>query len=210
MNNPAMAARNRDPRIDAYIAKAAPFAKPILTRLRKQVHAACPEAEETLKWRMPAFLYREKILCGMAAFQKHCTFMFWHRELEPGPGRPGKKPSGLERLGRMEKVADLPSEREVAGYIRRAVALADSNTPARPRKPSRPAAPPEIPPDLAAGLSKNRAAAAAFAKFPPGRQKDYIEWLTGAKREETRLHRLETAIEWIAEGKSRNWKYETR
>ena len=198
-----------DPRVDAYIAKGKPFAKPILRHLRELVHGACPEAEETLKWRSPTFTYRGKILCGMAAFQEHCTFGFWHQGMTAVLGADARTgTAGL--LGRLTSVEDLPSRKKMVRYVREAVRLNESGTPALARSTStkRAAAPLPVPADLAAALKKNKAAAAMFDSMSPGRRKDYIEWITEAKRDETRQKRLATAVEWIAEGKSRNWKCE--
>ena len=201
--------KKADPRIDAHIAKAAEFAKPILRHLRKLVHEACPEAEETLKWSSPTFVYRGKILCGMAAFKGHCTFGFWHVGMEAELGPDGDKANtAMGSLGRITSLDDLPSDRAMLRYIRKAVALNDSDAPARPRLSKRPAAPLAVPGDLAAALKKNKAAAATFEKFSPSARKEYIEWITEAKRDETRQQRLATTLEWLAEGKSRNWKYE--
>lgn len=198
-----------DPRIDAYVEKAAGFARPILRHLRELVHEACPEAEETLKWGMPTFTYRGKILCGMAAFKQHCTFGFWHQGMVPVLGPDGdREQTAMGSLGRITSLDDLPADRKVSGYVRKAVSLHESDVPARPRPRRAPSAPLPVPADLTAALKKNRKAAAHFEKFTPGRRKDYIEWITEAKRDETRHKRLATAVEWIAEGKARNWKYE--
>lgn len=201
--------KNTDPRIDAYIARAAAFAKPILRHLRKLVHDGVPGVEETLKWRSPSFLYRGKILCGMAAFQEHCVFGFWHQGMEPVLEADGKKSDeAMGSLGRITSLEGLPSDRAMARYIRKAVALQDSDAPARPRPKRAPAAPTALPGDLRAGLRKNRAAGATFEKLSPSGRKEYVAWITEAKRDETRQKRLSTTLEWLAEGKSRNWKYE--
>ena len=201
--------KNTDPRVDAYVAKAAGFAKPILRHLRKLVHEACPDTEETLKWSLPAFLYGGKIMAGMAAFKEHCTFGFWHQGMGAELGPDGEKEAtAMGSLGRIKSLEDLPSDRAMLRYIRKAAALNESGAPARPRPARRPAAPLAVPEDLAAALKKNKAAAAAFEKFSPSHRKEYIEWITEAKRDETRQKRLATTLEWLAEGKSRNWKYE--
>jgi uncharacterized protein YdeI (YjbR/CyaY-like superfamily) len=201
--------KNTDPRIDAHIEKAAGFAKPILRHLRKLVHEACPDAEETVKWSSPAFVYRGKILCGMAAFQKHCTFGFWHQGMTDVLGLDGEKSdSAMGSFGRLTSLDDLPSDRAMIRYIRKAVALNESDAPARPRPVRRPAEPLVVPGDLAAALKTKKAASATFERLSPSHRKEYIEWITEAKRDETRQRRLATALEWLAEGKSRNWKYQ--
>lgn len=201
--------KNTDPRIDSRIAKAADFAKPILRHLRKLVHEACPEAEETLKWGHPSFVYRGRILCGIAAFKEHCTFGFWHKGMEEVLAKGGDKgDQAWGSLGRITSLADLPSDEALLRYIRTAARLNESEAPARPRPVRKPAAPVRVPADLAAALKKHEAAAAIFGRLSPSHRKEYIEWITEAKRDETRAKRLATTLEWLAEGKSRNWKYE--
>ena len=199
--------KNLDSRVDAYIAKSADFAQPILTHLRKVVHAACPAATETIKWGFPNFEYHGRLLCSMAAFKAHCAFGFWHRGMEAILAADGAKAeTAMGSLGRSASVADLPGEKTMARYIREAAKLNESGKAARPAAKPRPAL--AVPADLAAALKKNKAAAATFEKFSASHRRDYIEWITEAKREETRGKRLATTLEWLAEGKSRNWKYE--
>jgi uncharacterized protein YdeI (YjbR/CyaY-like superfamily) len=201
--------RNSDPRIDAHIAKTADFAKPILRHLRELVHEACPDVEETLKWSSPSFIYRGRILCGMMAFKEHCTFGFWHKDMEAVLEKDGAKgDQAWGSLGRLTSLADLPSDRALLRYIRTAARLNESDAPARPRPVRKPSARLKVPPDLAAALKKNKAAAATFEKFRPSHRREYIEWITEAKRDETRVKRLATTLEWLEKGKSRNWKYE--
>lgn len=194
-----------DRRIDAYIAKSAPFARPILERLRAVVHAACPDVEETLKWGMPAFDYRGP-LCSMAAFKQHATFGFWKGALIVDP-ETRKPDEAMGDLGRITTLADLPSKRVLTAWIRRAMKLNEQGVKAPPRKAAAPRKPLPVPADLRAALAGNRRAAATFAAFPPGHRREYVEWIVEAKREETREARLEQAIAWMAEGKARNWKY---
>lgn len=195
-----------DPRIDAYIAKSAEFARPILSHLRAVVHAACPEAEETLKWGAPSFTYRGKILCGMAAFKQHAAFGFWQGAQVTGNGTE-EGGEGMGQVGRLTRLSDLPGKRELAGYLRQAMALIDSGAKRVPTRAAAPRASLEVPDDLAAALRKNAKARATFDGFAPGYRRDYIEWITEAKREDTRQRRLEQTVEWLSEGKSRNWKY---
>ena len=194
-----------DPRIDAYITKAAPFAQPILRRLRMLVRTACPEAEEAIKWGHPSFVYRGKILCGMAAFKAHATFGFWHQ----GMTKLLEKKYGLTMeamglLGRITSPADLPDDKTLLRLIKTAVKLHDSGAPARAKPKPKPALP--VPADLAAALKRSQRATTAWAGFSPSARREYSEWVTEAKRPETREKRLLTAIEWIADGKKRNWQ----
>jgi uncharacterized protein YdeI (YjbR/CyaY-like superfamily) len=195
----------RDPRVDAYIAKSADFARPILTHIRELVHATCPEVEETLKWNFPHFQYKG-MLCHMAAFKEHCLFGFWKRALLAKEAASGTE-SGMLQFGRITKLADLPSKKVLTGYIKEAVKLNEAGVKAPSRFKPKVRKELVVPDDLANALKKNKAAQAAFDKFSPSHKREYVEWITEAKTEATRNRRLETAIEWMAEGKPRNWKY---
>ena len=195
-----------DPRVEAYIAKSAEFARPILHHLRALVHEACPEAEETIKWGMPSFVHHG-IICGMAGFKQHCAFGFWRKGLTDEIARTGvKAEQAMGSLGRITSLGDLPADRAMLGYIRKAAKLNEAGAPARPKPKPKPALP--VPADLAVALKKNAKAAKAFAGFSSSARREYIEWITEAKRPETRLIRLTTTIKWVAAGKRRNWKYE--
>ena len=195
-----------DPRVDAYIAEAAPFAQPVLKHLRALVHKACPTVVEDMKWSMPFFLHEGKNVCHFAAFKAHCAFGFWHKGMEKELGALAKGDEAMGLLGRVTSLADLPGDATLVRFIKRAVELGGSDVPARPAgQPRKELA---APADLLAALKKNKAAAAAFAKFAPSHRREYIEWITEAKRDETRQKRLATTLEWLAEGKKRNWKYE--
>jgi uncharacterized protein YdeI (YjbR/CyaY-like superfamily) len=195
----------KDPRIDAYIAKAADFAKPILTRIRKLVHAACPDVMETIKWNSP-FYEHKGILIATPAFKKHCALIFWKSRMLfkefPAKDNPRKK------FRRLTSASDLPGNKILAGYLKQAVELNEAGVkdPARAKPKTKKKIP--VPDYFLAALKKNKKALAAFAGFSPSCQREYIEWIVEAKREETRSKRIQTAIEWIARGKSRNWKYE--
>jgi uncharacterized protein YdeI (YjbR/CyaY-like superfamily) len=200
----------KDQRVDAYIARSADFARPILKHLRKVVHAALPAVEEDLKWGMPHFMYKG-MLCGMAAFKQHCSFGFWrakelaakHKELD------ANDEPGMGQFGNVKSVSDLPSDKVLAKLIKAAAALNDTGQKA-PRAAKAKKAVPKAPADFLAALKKSKMAHANFAAFSPSHQREYIEWITEAKRNETRERRIASAIEWITEGKSRNWKYEKR
>ena len=195
----------RDERVDAYIERQAEFAKPILTKLRAMVHAACPDCDETLKWSMPSFIYKGSILAGMAAFKAHATFGFWQAKLVVG--QTGREREAMGSFGRLTRVEDLPDEATMAALIRKAMTLVDTGEKApRPVKHPKPAL--ETPPDLLEALAANEAARATFDDFPPSARRDYLDWLADAKRPETRAKRLAQAVEWMAEGKKRHWKYE--
>jgi uncharacterized protein YdeI (YjbR/CyaY-like superfamily) len=196
----------RDSRVDAYIAGAAPFAQPILRHLRQLARQGCPEAEEALKWGSPFFLYRGKILCFMAAFKAHLAFGFWGPAMKRIIAADGHAKDGRGLLGRITSRQDLPSDAALLRYIRTAKKLHDSGAPLRPKLKPRPVLP--VPADLAAGLKKSKKAAAAWADFSPSCRREYIEWITEAKRPETRAVRLRTTIAWVASGRKRNWKYE--
>jgi uncharacterized protein YdeI (YjbR/CyaY-like superfamily) len=196
-----------DPRVDAYIAKAPEYSKPILTYLRRVVHSACPQVEETMKWSRPHFNYNG-MLCGMSAFKEHCAFGFWKGSLLVKEGD-NKNSDGMGQFGRITTVKDLPAKKQITGYIHAAMKLNDAGINTASRTNRKPRKPLPVPADLAAALKKNKAARATFANFSPSNQREYVEWLVEAKAEETRKRRLATTIEWLAEGKSRNWKYQT-
>lgn len=194
-----------DPRVDAYIAKVRPFARPILTHLREIVHTACPDVEETIKWGMPAFTFHGS-LCSFAAFKEHCTFGFWKGSLVvPESGHEGE---AMGQLGRITRIEELPSRRVLTGYVKKAMKLniEGVQAPHLAKRKSHPA--PTVPEDLKKALARNKKARNTFEAFPPGQRREYVDWITEAKTEPTRLKRLKQAIEWLAEGKRRNWKYE--
>lgn len=196
-----------DPRIDLCIERAAPFARPILTRLRSLIHRACPEVTETLKWNSPSFEHHG-LLCGFAAFKKHCAFGFW-KEVLLRKNASATDIKALDALGRIESEDDLPSDAAIVRLIRRAAKLNEDGVKA-PAKPKAKKPPPRTPTDLAAALRQHPEAAAQFRDFSPSHKREYIEWITEAKRPETRARRLATAVEWIAQGKGQNWKYERK
>ena len=194
----------KDPRVDAYIAKAGDFAKPILTRLRDAVHSACPDVEEAMKWSFPHFMYRG-MLCSMASFKEHAAFGFWKGSLILG--NKSKNAEAMGQLGRLTSVSDLPPKGVLTNYLKKAVALNDDGVKVA-RVPKRAAPKPlRVPADLAAALKKSPTAHATFTAFSPSHKREYIEWITEAKSADTCARRLQTAIEWMAEGKARNWKY---
>jgi len=198
--------KNTIPEVDAYIARAAPFARPILERARRLFHAASPDVRETMKWGAPHFENRG-ILGSMAAFQKHACFGFWKASLMKDPlgilAGVGKTAMGAARIA---DVSEMPPDSALLPYFREAVALdAAGAKVARPKpKPRKPLA---TPPDLAAALRKNAKARATFEAFPPSHRREYVEWIVEAKKPETRARRLATTIEWLSRGKARNWKY---
>lgn len=189
---------NRDPRVDAYIARSAAFAQPILEAVREAVHTALPDVEETMKWSTPFFDYKGP-LCMVAAFKEHCRFGFWKGSLVTGD-------QSAEKMQVIKSVKDLPPRKELIAFVRKASKLNDEGV-KPPRAIQRTKKPLPTPDDLAKALKKNRKASAVFEQFPPSHRREYIDWITDAKSDETRKRRLDQAIEWIAEGKPRNWKY---
>ena len=196
---------SHDPRIDAYIAKSAEFARPILEHLRECVHAACPEVEEGIKWSMPFFSYKAAPMCMMAAFKQHCSFGFWLSKEVTG----GSDEDGMGQFGKLATLKDLPPDKQLATYLKKAMALNEAGVKkSRPKAAAKPA--PALPDELAAALARKQHAAArkTWEGFGPGAQREYVDWITEAKTEATRQKRLATTLEWLAEGKKRNWKYE--
>ena len=195
----------RDPKVDAYIAKSAEFARPILERLREIVHGACPGVEEAIKWGAPHFVWHGN-LCHMAAFKQHCAFGFWKAALVTPDDR---NDEAMGNFGRIASLADLPPKRTIDGYVRQAMKLNEAGVKLARPKSTTPKPPVELPDDLAAALAKNRKAAATYEGFSPSARRDYVEWIVEAKRAQTRASRIAQAVEWMAEGKQRHWKYQT-
>lgn len=197
-----------DKRVDAYIARSAPFARPILSRLRSLVHRGCPGAVETIKWGFPHFEHHG-ILCSMAAFKGHCTFGFWKARLLDDPsGALAPSEEAMGQLGRIAGRDDLPSDRVLLALIRQAATLNERGV-RRPRaRRAGTAAAPRTPADLLRALRARPSALAAFRAFPPSHRREYVEWIVEAKRVETREKRIRTAATWLSQGKVRNWKYE--
>jgi len=197
----------KDKRVDAYIASAPAFARPILQHLRELVHAGCPDVEESMKWSRPHFMHKG-LMCGMSAFNEHCSFGFWLGEMVLGEkGKDSEQSEGMGHFGRITSLADLPSDKEIVAYIKKAAALNEKGT-TRPA-PLRTTGPKEliVPDYMVASLKKNQKAQATFEAFSYSHKKEYVEWITEAKRDETREKRIETMLTWLAEGKSRHWKY---
>ena len=192
-----------DPRIDAYIAKAAPFAQPILKHVRDRVHAVAPEAEETLKWSMPSFTIDGKILIGMAAFKAHATVGFWRgQEMDLDVSK-----DAMGQLGKLTSVDDLPPDGQLDALIRKGVELARAASAPRKTK-HEPKPPADLHPEFAKALAASPKAKDALDGFPPSAQREYLEWVSDAKQDKTREKRIADAIQWLSEGKRRHWKYE--
>jgi uncharacterized protein YdeI (YjbR/CyaY-like superfamily) len=192
----------RDKRVDAYIATSQHFAKPILAYVRETVHEACPDCEETLKWSAPTFMYHG-MLCGFAAFKEHATFGFWKHELLLGE----RSREAMGSFGRLTSIKDLPSKRQLVALITKAMKLNDDGVKVTRMKAAPQRAVIRMPGDLKSALAKNKKAIATYDSFSPSHKREYLQWITEAKSPETRARRLETALEWMSEGKPRNWKY---
>jgi uncharacterized protein YdeI (YjbR/CyaY-like superfamily) len=198
-----------DNRIDAYIAKSADFAKPILQHIRKVVHEASTLITENIKWGMPFFEYKGT-LCQMAAFKQHCAFGFWKASRLNDPDHllnPGEE-AAAGSFGRVNSIADLPAEAVLKEFILQAMELNESGV-----KISKPKATAEkkelvVPDYFIHVLNENPVAKEAFEKFSYSHKKEYLQWITEAKTDATRQKRMEQAMEMMSEGKSRNWKYQ--
>jgi uncharacterized protein YdeI (YjbR/CyaY-like superfamily) len=203
-----------NPKVDAYIAKAAPFGQPVLTHLRGLVHKACPDVVEEMKWSRPFFLHGGTILCNISAFKEHCSFGFWGAEIGKVLRADGiLQDGGMGSLGKIAGVKELPGDKVMLGYIKQAAefidaGLGDNRVTVARRVVKAPKPAVETPAGFAAALKKNKPAAKVFEAFSPSCKREYVEWIADAKREETREKRIAQAVEWIAEGKQRNWKYQ--
>jgi len=194
----------RDPRIDTYIKKAPEFARPILVHIRTIVHAACPEVEENMKWNAPSFEY-QGMLCGMAAFKSHCALGFWNHKMVV-EGASGKDREAMGSFGRLTELSDLPAKSVLTRYIKKAMKLNEAGVKVL-RVKTRPKKPVPIHPDFKSALAGHARARKSFEGFSPSARRDYVEWIAEAKAESTRERRIAQAIEWLSEGKQRNWKY---
>jgi len=194
--------------IDEYIDKSASFAKPILIHLRKLVQEACPDVTEKIKWGMPFFDYKGP-LCNMAAFKQHCSFGFWKGALMKDPilHRTAESEVAMGHLGRLTSVNDLPSDEKMIAYIKEAIQLNEDGIKTLKVKKIHTEAI-TIPSYFTEQLNKNTAAKKHFNNFSVAKQRAYINWIEEAKTEPTSVKRIAQSIEWIAEGKSRNWKYQ--
>ena len=197
----------KDKRVDAYIAKSPDFARPILTHLRALVHQACPQVEEAIKWSMPHFVHHGN-LCYMAAFKAHCSFGFWKSALVLGPDKSGEEKDGAGNFGKITSLSALPADAVLSGHIKKAAALNEAGIKV-PETVRRNTDKELVVPDyFLAALRKNKKALAAFENYSYSHKKEYVQWVSEAKREETRAKRLAQTLEWLAQGKSRNWRYE--
>lgn len=199
-----------DPRIDAYINKSAEFAQPILHHFRMLVHKVCPNVQETVKWGFPHFDYADGPMCSIASFKKHCAITFWKAALMKNSGKlleMAKTEEAMGHLGRITALKDLPNDRVLANYIKDAIKLNDQGIKRSNRSGSLNKKETDIPGYFKKALAKNKKAHATFEGFSPTNKKEYVTWVTGAKTEATRISRLHTAVEWMAEGKTRHWKY---
>jgi uncharacterized protein YdeI (YjbR/CyaY-like superfamily) len=200
----------KDKRIDEYIKNAQPFAHPILKHIRELVHQTCPDVQETIKWGMPSFDYKGPFF-GMAAFKAHAVFGFWKAALMKDPilMDNARSESAMGHAGRLTSLKDLPSDKKMITYLEEAMLLNEQGV--KVQKPKRePKKEIPVPADVKKALTKNKKALGNFEKFSPSHRREYLEWIIEAKTDETREKRLITMLEWVAEGKSRNWKYERK
>jgi uncharacterized protein YdeI (YjbR/CyaY-like superfamily) len=198
------------PAVDTYIARAAPFAQPVLHHLREIVHEGCPEVVEEIKWSRPFFVYRGVILGNISAFKQHCSFGLWGAEVGAKLRADGAaSDDGMGTFGRITSIADLPSRTKLVSYVKTAAKAISSGEREVAWKRPRVAKPDaKVPEALAIALANDKAAAKGFAAMTPSCRREYCQWIEEAKRPETQAKRIVTALEWIAEGKGRNWKYE--
>lgn len=194
--------------IDKYINDAAPFAQPILNHLRKLVHAACPEAEEKIKWGFPHFDYKGEMMCSMASFKQHASFGFWKAPLMKDPVLKETAASevAMGHLGKITSLKDLPSDKKITSWIKEAMKLNDDGVKMVKTKQVK-TTELVIPSYFTKALQKNKKALSCFESFSTSAKKEYVSWVDDAKSEDTRDKRIEQSIDWLAEGKPRNWKY---
>jgi uncharacterized protein YdeI (YjbR/CyaY-like superfamily) len=199
---------SKDPRVDLYIYNAADFARPILLHLRELIHAACPDVEEKIKWSFASFDYKGP-LCSMASFKQHCAFGFWKAALmkDKTLTKNAESESSMGHYGKITSLKDLPSDKKIIAHIKDAMKLNDLGVKLPPRKVAATKKEVVVPDYFIKHLKKNKKAFTTFENFSPSHKREYVEWISEAKSDETKNRRIETAIEWMSEGKSRNWKY---
>lgn len=200
-----------NPRVDAYLASSAEFARPIMTHLRELIHRRCPAVVEEIRWGIPHFDYAGDMMCVFAAHRAHCSFTFLKESimsdprLQQNPGLPAAK----RYMGRLASLENLPRDGELIALIGEAMQLNEQGIKVAPRPP-KPPAQLEIHPEFSQALADNAAAQAIFDKQSPSFRKEYLVWINDAKTEATRSKRIAESLEWIAEGKRRFWKYQKR
>lgn len=201
--------KNTNKAIDVYIEKSAAFAKPILNHVRQLVHQACPEVEEKMKWSFPHFDYKNEMMCSMASFKAHCAVNFWKAALMKDSTliENARSEISMGHLGRITTLKDLPADKKMLAFIKEAMELNDKGIklPAKPKTIERKEL--VVPAYFQQVIDKNKKAKATWENYAYSHKKEYVEWITEAKSAATRNKRMETALEWIAEGKDRNWKY---
>lgn len=198
----------KDPRIDLYIYNAADFARPILLHLRELIHVACPNVEEKIKWSFASFDYKGP-LCSMASFKQHCAFGFWKASLmkDKSLTRNAESESAMGHYGKITSLKDLPPDKKIIAHIKEAMMLNEKGIKLPPQKVTKEKKEIVVPDYFLKQLKKNKKAFATFNSFSPSHKREYVEWITEAKTDETKNRRMETAIDWMTEGKPRNWKY---
>jgi uncharacterized protein YdeI (YjbR/CyaY-like superfamily) len=198
--------------IDGYIAKSADFAKPILNHIRQLVHTACPGVEEKMKWSFPHFDYKGEMMCSMASFKQHAVFGFWKAALMKDPVlvENAKAETAMGHLGRITSLKDLPADKKLTAWIKEAMALNDKGVklPSKIKTAERKEL--MVPEYFMKALAKNKKAQSVWNAFAYSHKKEYLQWITEAKTEPTREKRLTTTMEWLSEGKGRNWQYEKK
>ena len=196
----------KDKRVDAYIAKAQNFAKPVLIHIRSLVHKAIPDVEETMKWSFPHYVYKGETVCSMASFKQHCAFGFWKASLMKDPYKALNTKEAMGQLGKITSIKDLPSNKILTEYMKEAAKLNEQGVKVK-KKPAPVKKETVIPGEFLKAIKKNKKAFITFESFSPSHKREYVDWITEAKTDDTKNKRMQTSIEWMAEGKIRNWKY---
>lgn len=196
----------KDKRVDAYIAKAQDFAKPVLNHIRALVHKAVPDSEETMKWSFPHFVYKGETICSMASFKQHCAFGFWKASLMKDPYKVLNTKEAMGHLGKITSIKDLPSNKILTEYMKEGAKLNEQGVKVK-KKPAPVKKETVIPDEFLKAIKKNKKALKTFERFTPSHKREYVEWITEAKTDDTKNKRMETAVDWMAEGKPRMWKY---
>ena len=196
--------KHTDPRVDEYIKNAKPFAQPILRHIRKLMHKGCPDLTETIKWGMPAFDYHGP-MASMAAFKEHAVFGFMKEDLIPGMKQYIKEKEAMGSWGRITSLDGIPPDDEIIEFVKVAAKLNEDGVKSPKRAPKPVVV--NMAPDFMKAIRENKKALETYENFSPSNKRDYADWINDAKTEKTRSERMKTAIQWMAEGRPRMWKY---
>jgi hypothetical protein len=199
--------------VTAYAAAMPAYAQPIFAHLRALIHTTCPDTDEAIKWSIPHFERDGDYLCIFAASPGHASFTFYKQQLMSDPRlRDNLNLPAIKRfMGRLTSLSDLPDDATLAAMLQEAADLNARGVRLPDRAPKTPPVidmPSAVATAVATALAANPAAQAVWDAKSAAWRKDYLVWITAAKTDPTRDARIAEALDWIADGKARFWKYQ--